>query len=88
MCGLSRSRKRRARYWMSGPGRQVTIREVVERLAQLTGSDVRPLFGALPTGPSRGLPWPMSNGQERRFGRRATTDLDRGLRRTLDWLRY
>jgi len=70
-----------------GSGRQVTIRGVVERLAQLTGSDVRPLFGALPDRPLEGAPVADVERTYRVLGWRATTDLDRGLRRTLDWLR-
>jgi nucleoside-diphosphate-sugar epimerase len=70
-----------------GSGNSVTIREVVERLAELTEAGVGPLFGALP---DRLLEEDLVADVEetdRFLGWRATTDLDEGLRRTVDWLR-
>jgi nucleoside-diphosphate-sugar epimerase len=70
-----------------GSGKQVTIREVVERLAQLTETDVRPLFGALPDRPFETAPVADVERTNSLIGWRATTDLDTGLRSTLNWLR-
>jgi nucleoside-diphosphate-sugar epimerase len=70
-----------------GSGSQVTIRAVVQRLAELVGTDVAPLFGAVP---DRSLePAPVADVEEtqRLLGWRATTDLEDGLRRTVEWLR-
>jgi UDP-glucose 4-epimerase len=70
-----------------GSGKQRTIREAVERLAQLTETDVRPLFGALPDRPFESAPVADVERTYSVIGWRATTDLDTGLRSTLNWLR-
>jgi nucleoside-diphosphate-sugar epimerase len=70
-----------------GSGIQLTIRQVVERLAQLTATDVRPLFGALPDRPLECAPVADVERTYSVIGWRAATDLDTGLRSTLDWLR-
>jgi UDP-glucose 4-epimerase len=70
-----------------GSGKQVTIRKVVERLADLIGTDVRPMFGALPDRPLESAPVADVDRTYRVLAWRAKTDLDAGLRRTVDWLR-
>lgn len=70
-----------------GSGTRVTIREVVERLAHLIGTDVAPLFGALPDRPLETAPVADVEEARRLLGWRATTDLDEGLHRTVEWLR-
>jgi UDP-glucose 4-epimerase len=70
-----------------GSGNRVTIREVVERLAELTEAGVEPLFGALPDRPLEEAPVADVEETQRVLGWRAATGLDEGLRRTLDWLR-
>jgi UDP-glucose 4-epimerase len=70
-----------------GSGKHVTIREVVERLAELTATDVQPLFGALPDRPLESAPVADVDQTYRVLGWRAATDLDTGLRSTLDWIR-
>jgi UDP-glucose 4-epimerase len=70
-----------------GSGKRVTIREVVERLAELADTGVKPLFGALPDRPFEMAPVADVEETHRLLGWRATTDLGEGLRRTMDWLR-
>lgn len=70
-----------------GSGRAVTIRDVVERLAELVGTGVRPLFGALPDRPLEQAPLADVEETHRILGWRATTALDHGLRETVAWLR-
>ena len=70
-----------------GSGTRVTIREVVERLANLIGTDIAPLFGALPDRPLETAPVADVEEAHRFLGWRATTDLEEGLHRTVEWLR-
>ena len=70
-----------------GSGTRATIRQVVERLAELTGTSVAPLFGALPDRPLEEALVADVEEADRFLGWRATTDLDEGLRRTVEWLR-
>jgi UDP-glucose 4-epimerase len=70
-----------------GSGKQVTVREVVRRLARLTGMNVRPVFGALPDRPLESAPVADVDRTYRVLGWRAKTDLDTGLRSVVDWLR-
>lgn len=70
-----------------GSGDAATIRDVVESLAESVGTRVEPHFGALPDRP---LEEPLLADVEeahRLLGWRATTELDDGLRRTVEWLR-
>jgi nucleoside-diphosphate-sugar epimerase len=68
-----------------GTGEPVTIRRFVERLAELSGSPARPQFGALPDRPLEQVRAAAADRTLARIGWRATTPLDEGLRRTLDW---
>jgi UDP-glucose 4-epimerase len=70
-----------------GSGTQVTIRAVVQRLAELVGTDVAPLFGALADRPLEEASVADVEETQRLIGWRATTELDEGLRRTVEWLR-
>jgi UDP-glucose 4-epimerase len=70
-----------------GSGIRVSIREVVERLAKLTATSVRPLFGGLPDRPLESDPVANVDSTYEILGWRAMTDLDAGLRSTVDWLR-
>jgi nucleoside-diphosphate-sugar epimerase len=70
-----------------GSGAQVTIREVVERLAELTGTDTQPLFGAVPERPLETAPVADVEATYRVLGWRPTIGLDAGLARTVAWLR-
>lgn len=70
-----------------GSGSQVTIRELVERMAAIAGSDVAPDFGALPDRPLEQEPIADVQDPRRLLGWRPRTHLDEGLRRTLDWLK-
>jgi UDP-glucose 4-epimerase len=70
-----------------GSGSQVTIREVVQRMAAIAGSDVAPDFGALPDRPLEEEPIADVEDPRRLLGWRPQVQLDEGLRRTLDWLR-
>jgi nucleoside-diphosphate-sugar epimerase len=70
-----------------GSGSRVTIREVVDRLAQLVGSEISPRFGAIPDRHLETAPVAEVEATQVLLGWRATTDLDDGLRRTVEWLR-
>jgi nucleoside-diphosphate-sugar epimerase len=70
-----------------GSGTQTTIRDVVERIARLTGTDVEPIFGALPDRPLEVAPVANVDETDAILGWRAKTGLDEGLRRTVEWLR-
>jgi UDP-glucose 4-epimerase len=65
----------------------VPIHEVVKRLADLTATNVRPLFGVLPDRQLEGDPVADVDRTYRVLGWRAQTDLDAGLRSVVDWLR-
>jgi nucleoside-diphosphate-sugar epimerase len=70
-----------------GSGTRVSIREVVERLAKLTAASVRPLYGAIPDRPLESDPVADVDRTYEVLGWRTMTDLDAGLRSTVDWLR-
>ena len=70
-----------------GSGARVTIREVVQRLAELLGTDIAPSFGALPDRPLEMAPAADVEETHRLLGWRATTALEEGLRSTVEWLR-
>jgi GDP-L-fucose synthase len=69
-----------------GAGREITIRELAEQIARLTG-----FSGRLAWDPEKpdGQPRRCLDTQraEQRFGFRARTSLDDGLRKTIDWYR-
>jgi nucleoside-diphosphate-sugar epimerase len=70
-----------------GSGQLVSVRDVVERLVQLTGSTAIPAFEAL-----RDRPFEIERAAEigatfGRLGWTARVPLDKGLRQTVDWYR-
>lgn len=70
-----------------GSGEAVPLRWVIARLAQMIDPTIAPAFGALPDrplGPEYVLD-PAAT--EARIGWKATTPLDVGLQRTIDWYR-
>jgi GDP-L-fucose synthase len=69
-----------------GSGREISIRELAELIARLTGYSGELVFDASqPNGqPRRGLDVSRA---EKAFGFRAGTSFEEGLRRTIDWYR-
>ena len=69
-----------------GAGFEISIRELVELIARLTGFSGRVVFDPTkPDGqPRRSLD---TSRAQQRFGFRATTDFREGLQRTIDWYR-
>ena len=69
-----------------GSGMEISIRELVERIARLTGFDGEIVWDATrPDGqPRRSLDTSQARGL---FGFEATTEFEEGLRRTIDWYR-
>ena len=69
-----------------GAGREITIRELAETIARLTGFSGRPLWdSSQPDGqPRRCLD---TRRAEQLFGFKATTSLEEGLARTIEWYR-
>jgi GDP-L-fucose synthase len=69
-----------------GSGREISIRQLAERIAAITGFDGRIVWDATkPNGqPRRCLDVTRA---EREFGFRATTNLDDGLKATIEWYR-
>jgi nucleoside-diphosphate-sugar epimerase len=70
-----------------GSGTLVTIREVVERLRALTGTDVAPQWGALPDRPLERVCTADVQTTTRRTGWRPSVTLAEGLARTVAWYR-
>jgi UDP-glucose 4-epimerase len=69
-----------------GSGGEATVREVVEKLIEITGSDVQPRYDSA----ARVLDTRRvgSNTRAReRLGWEASVDLDEGLRDTVEWVR-
>jgi GDP-L-fucose synthase len=67
-----------------GNGREISIRQIAERIAALTGFDGRIVWDATkPNGQPRRC---LDVGRaEKEFGFRARTSLDEGLKRTIEW---
>ena len=69
-------------------GSAVTVRDIVQRILQQTGSTAPARFGVLPYRPTE---LPVLSGDtsraERILGWRARVSLDEGLARTIDWFR-
>jgi nucleoside-diphosphate-sugar epimerase len=70
-----------------GSGTLVSIREIVEQLASLVESQVRPVFGALPPRPIEPVRAANTSDAYDKLGWRAVTPLDRGLEKTVEWYR-
>jgi nucleoside-diphosphate-sugar epimerase len=70
-----------------GSGSLVSIREIVTKLVEIVGSQVEPLFGALPDRPAEYELPAETSAAATVLGWRATTSLESGLRRTVEWYR-
>ena len=70
-----------------GSGTLVTIREAVETIARIMQPPVEPLFGALPDRPFEITRVADVERTRRLLGWAATTSLEEGLTRTIDWYR-
>jgi UDP-glucose 4-epimerase len=70
-----------------GTGNLVSVRSIVERLVRFTGSQLRPLFGALPDRPSENEVAANTSTASELLGWSASTSLECGLRQTVDWFR-
>lgn len=68
-----------------GSGHLVTIRDVVAELVRITGTSVRPVFGALPDRPMERERVTDVEGAFVQLGWCPRTSLERGLRVTVDW---
>ena len=70
-----------------GSGTSRPLREVVERVTHLIDPDLTPQFGAVADRPLTTACAVDAAATEARIGWRATTSLDSGLQRTIDWYR-
>jgi len=70
-----------------GSGDLVTIRMVVEKLAELINSSAQPVFGALPDRPMERIRAAQATLTHQQIGWRSRTTMDEGLRATIDWYR-
>jgi nucleoside-diphosphate-sugar epimerase len=70
-----------------GTGHLITIKAVVEEIRTIIGSNVAPLFGAIPDRPFEFARAASAEETRRLTGWAATTPLTAGLRRTIDWHR-
>jgi nucleoside-diphosphate-sugar epimerase len=70
-----------------GTGEVLSIRAVVEQIRSIMGSNVTPLFGAIPDRPFESTRAALAEETRRLTGWTATTSLREGLRRTIDWYR-
>jgi len=70
-----------------GTGTLVPIREVVELVVELMGSNAKPLFGALPNRPVEQVRAADVVTPREKLGWKARTSLREGLARTIDWYR-
>ena len=68
-----------------GSGELVSIRTVVEKLIEITGSQVAPGFGAFPDRPLERVRVADTAPAAERLGWKSTTPLDAGLRKTVSW---
>lgn len=68
-----------------GAGTTLTVREIVEKIATLMGSTLKPVFGAVPDRP--GEPIRVADTQETRklLGWAPKTPISDGLRQTIEW---
>ena len=70
-----------------GTGSLVSIRGVVDRLVKITGSQLQPLFGALPDRPGENEVAANTSTASELLGWSATTSLESGLRQTVEWFK-
>ena len=68
-----------------GSGHLVTIRQVVEEITRLIGSQASPLFGALPERPMEQVRVADVEDSYRKIAWKPKTSLTSGLRQTIDW---
>jgi len=70
-----------------GSGEQVAVREIVERLVSLVGSDVTPMFGTLEDRPHEQIRVADVAATYALMGWKPQGSLDEGLKRTVEWYR-
>ena len=70
-----------------GSGSLVSIRDIVTKLVEVVGSQVEPLFGVLPDRPAEYELAAETTAAATMLGWRATTPLESGLRRSVEWYR-
>ena len=70
-----------------GSGSLVSVRAVVEQIGEIVGSDIKPLFGALPDRPSEQVRVADASDAYARLGWKPVVSLQDGLERTVDWYR-
>lgn len=70
-----------------GSGSLISIRGVVDRLVEASGSQIKPLFGALRDRPGENEVVANTAVASELLGWKAITPLESGLRQTVDWFR-
>jgi nucleoside-diphosphate-sugar epimerase len=70
-----------------GSGHLVSVRDVVERLYELIGTKVKPLFGALPDRPGENEIAANTDVALELLNWRATTSLNDGLAQSIEWFK-
>ena len=68
-----------------GSGTLVSVREVVEQVVSLVGTEVRPLFGAVPSRPIEPVRAANVIDTYERIGWKAATSWQKGLELTINW---
>jgi UDP-glucose 4-epimerase len=70
-----------------GSGSLISTAELVEKICELMGARVRPIFGAIPDRPMEPTAAARTDETVRMLGWSPQTSLAEGLRRTIDWYR-
>jgi nucleoside-diphosphate-sugar epimerase len=70
-----------------GSGKLVSVRDIVEQLTAIVGSDLKPLFGALPDRPFEHVRVADIADTYAKLGWKASTCLETGLKQTVEWYR-